>query len=240
MDLIYIIILVFGRCNEEKKIMIPKEPHPHHRFFKNFERVLNFTDCVFSFCITLMVLSLAVPVIAKSDVNAELATHLINEWPTFLIYTISFIIIGTWWMNHHQIFQHIYKADRVLLYLNLLFLFFITLIPFQTSLIIQYPESRVAVIFYALTQAFAGVVFSALWYYATKDRRFSDPDLSQATVHYFIMRELLISLVFLISIGIALYNTHIAELSWIFIGILIWWVGKRFYQEMLPVEDQTE
>jgi uncharacterized membrane protein len=187
-----------------------------------------------------MVLSLAVPVITKSDVPTELTIRLINEWPTFLIYIISFIIIGTWWMNHHQIFQHINKADRILLCLNLLFLFCITLIPFQTSLIIQYPESRVAVIFYALTQAFAGFVFVVLWYYATKDRRFSDPDLSQATVHYFIMRELLISGVFFISIGIALFNTYIAELSWIFVGIFIWWVGKRFYKEVLLVEDQTE
>jgi uncharacterized membrane protein len=220
--------------------MSSKDPHPHHRFFKNFERVLNFTDCVFSFCITVMVLSLTVPVIAKNDVSTELTIRLINEWPTFLIYTISFIIIGTWWMNHHQIFQHITKADRILLCLNLLFLLCITLIPFQTSLIIQYPESQVAVIFYALTQAFAGFVFVALWYYATKDRRFSDPDLPQVTVHYFIMRELLISGVFLISIGIAFFNTYIAELSWIFIGILIWWVGKRFYKEVLPVGDQTE
>ena len=93
----------------------------------------------------------------------------------------------------HRIFQHINNADQIILWLNLLFLFCITLIPFQTSLIIQYPESRVAVIFYALTQAFAGFVFVLLWYYATKDRRFSDPDLSQVTVRYYTVRGLLSS-----------------------------------------------
>ena len=45
-------------------------------------------------------------------------------------------------MAHHHIFQHIKKLDRTVTVLNFSFLFFITLIPFHTSLIIEYPEHR--------------------------------------------------------------------------------------------------
>ena len=107
-------------------------------------------------------------------------------------------------------------------------------------MIIQYPKTPVAVIFYALTQAFAGLVLAVLWWYTTKDRRFSEPDLPQGIVHYRIIRLVSGSGVFLISIVIAIFNTYIAELSWIFVGILLWWINRWFYRKELRVSDQTE
>jgi uncharacterized membrane protein len=220
--------------------MSPEKSHSTYRFFKNIERVLNLTDCIFAFAITLMVLSLAVPVIAKNNAAAELPIRLISEWPTFLIYVISFVIISEWWMNHHHVFQHIKKIDHTIVWLNFVFLFFITMIPFHTAMIIQYPETPVAVIFYALTQAMAGLVLAALWWYATKDHRLSEPDLTEGNVHYRIIRLVSGSGVFLISIIIAVFNTYVAELSWIFVGILLWWINKWFYRKELLVPDQVE
>ena len=124
----------------------------------------------------------------------ELATRLINEWPTFLIYTISFIIIGTWWMNHHQIFQHINKADLSPSLLNLLFLFCVTLgIPFQTALIIQYPESPVAVTFYAFIWGFCRFCFRcALSIMRPKIADFQILNFPRQLYTYFIMREAIV------------------------------------------------
>ena len=220
--------------------MAPEKPHATYQFFKNLERLINLTDCIFAFAITLMVLSLTVPVIAKNNASTELSIYLFREWPTFLIYIISFLIISEWWMAHHHIFQHIKKLDRTIIVLNFSFLFFITLIPFQTALIIQYPETPVAVVYYAMTQAFAGFVLAVLWWYATKDRRFSEPDLSQGIIRYRTVRLLSGSGVFLISMGIAVFNTYIAEVSWIFVGILIWLVNKWSYRNDLLIFDTTE
>ncbi|MGB7788522.1 TMEM175 family protein [Methanoregula sp.] len=218
----------------------PEDPRTQYMFFKNFERVISFSDGVFSIAITLMVLSLAVPAIAQNDATVELPIRLLSEWPTFFIYIISFIIIGNWWVSHHRIFQHINRADRTLLWLNLLFLLFITLIPFETTLIIQYPGVPTAVAFYAFTQALAGLILVSLWYHATSGRRLSDPDLSQVTVQYYIIRGILGSATYLISIGIAAFNVYIAQLSWLLIGILFWWLGREFYRNDLPIIDQTE
>ena len=225
--------MVWSRMAQEKS-------HSTYQFFKDLERLLNLTDCIFAFAITLMVLSLAVPAVAKNDASQELSTLLLSEWPTFLIYAISFIIISEWWMTHHHIFQHIKKLDRTIILLNFGFLFFITLIPFHTSLIIQYPKSSIAVIFYAMTQAFAGLALALLWWYATKDRRFSDTDLTPGIVRYRIVRLLIGSGGFLISMGIAVFNTFLAELSFIIIGILLWWISEWYYRKDLLVSDQSE
>jgi uncharacterized membrane protein len=220
--------------------MAPEKTHATYQFFKNLERLINLTDCIFAFAITLMVLSLAVPAITNGNLTTELPARLLSEWPTFLIYVISFVIISEWWMAHHHIFQHIKKLDRTVTVLNFSFLFFITLIPFHTSLIIEYPETPVAVIFYAMTQACAGAVLAALWWYATKHRRLSDTDITEGYVHYRLIRLLGGSGVFLISIGIAVFNTYIAELSWVFIGLLIWLVNKWYYRNDLMVSYEAE
>ena len=217
-----------------------KKTKTHYQFFKNFERIINFSDGVFSIALTLMVISLAVPVIATGDVSTELPRSLIGEWPTFFIYIISFFIIGNWWIIHHQLFQHIRMADRALLWLNLVFLFFITIIPFQTTLMIKYPGTFVAVVFFAATQAIAGIVLVILWYYATRERRLSDPDIPEVTIRYFSIRGILESVTFLISIGIAVFNSYLALLSWLFIGILVWFLDRVFHQKILPNLDQDE
>jgi uncharacterized membrane protein YbhN (UPF0104 family) len=86
----------------------------------------------------------------------------------------------------------------------------------------------------------AGLVLAALWWYATKDHRLSEPDLTEGNVHYRIIRLVSGSGVFLISIIIAVFNTYVAELSWIFVGILLWWINKWFYRKELLVPDQVE
>ena len=218
-------------------------PHgnpPKQEFFKNFERVINFSDGVFSIAITLMVLSLAVPTITRTDAPTELLQYLTGLGLTFFIYIISFLIIGNWWVTHHRIFQHIRTADRTLLWLNLLFLFFITIVPFQAALLLRYPNTWVAVAFYAVTQAGAGLIIFALWRHASGGGRLTDPDISPVTVRYYSLRVLLGIVTYLISIGIAVFNPYLAQLSWIVVGVLIWWLLRRIYEHRLPALDLVE
>src|SRR5512139_2403299 len=123
-----------------------QEPLPTTQwFFKHFERILSFSDGVFSIAITLLVLSLSVPVLTGSAAGPNLPSGLVAEWQSFLGYFISFFVIGMWWTVHHRYFQYLNGFDIRLLWLNLFFLLCITLIPFLTNLIIIYHESVLAV-----------------------------------------------------------------------------------------------
>jgi uncharacterized membrane protein len=183
-------------------------------FFTHFERILNFSDGVFAIAITLMVLSLSVPVLTGSSAGSDLPAGLITEWPAFLGYFISFFVIGTWWIVHHRYFQYLTGFNLQLLWLNLLFLLCITLVPFLTNLIIIYHESVLAVSLYASVQSAAGCIMFIIWKYSTDHHRFVDPSINPGFVRYLSFRAIITIFSFLLSIPIALLSPTVAQVSW--------------------------
>ena len=184
-----------------------------------------------------MVLSLAVPMLAPGETAALLPDKLIAEGSAFLTYFISFTIIGSWWIAHHRIFQYILRSDRYLLWMNLFFLFCITLVPFMTSLIIAYPNSVFTLSLYALSQAGAGFLLTGCWYHASTNRLLISPDATPVIIEYFTVRTLLASVTFIISIAIALVSTIAAKLSWLLIAVVFWWLAKMYYRKELIADN---
>lgn len=86
------------------------------------ERTVYFSGAVFAIATTLLALNLEVPDIPPDLVATELPQRLLELWPRFLSFIISFGIVGTLWLLHHRIFHAIRAYDRRLLWLNLLFL----------------------------------------------------------------------------------------------------------------------
>ena len=69
-------------------------------------------------------------------------------------------------------FDHLARADRPLLYLNLLLLLFVGLIPWPTDVLASYmreggADERVAAVLYSMTMTLIGATFGALWLYAS-------------------------------------------------------------------------
>jgi uncharacterized membrane protein len=64
---------------------------------------------------------------------------------------MSFVIIGLYWVVHHNSMHVIKKTDRGFLWLNILLLLFVSFIPFPTSLLGRYPYQAGPIIFYGLT-----------------------------------------------------------------------------------------
>jgi len=88
-----------------------------------------FADGVFAIVITLLVLDLVVP-----EVSADIISGLLQEWPVFLAYLMSFAFIGSAWISHSSV-THLMKQETPHSYrLTLLMLFFVSLIPFTTKL----------------------------------------------------------------------------------------------------------
>src|SRR5215472_15319593 len=108
-------------------------------------RLEAFSDGVFAVAITLLVLNLQVPQITAIS---ELVPRLVELWPKLLSYVLSFVLVGIYWVAHHNTFHYIKRSDRNLLWLNILLLLCIVFIPFPTALLGQYPELRVSIIIY--------------------------------------------------------------------------------------------
>jgi uncharacterized membrane protein len=88
-----------------------------------------FADGVFAIVITLLVLELTVP---EGSVN--IISGLLQEWPVFLAYLISFAFIGSVWISHSSITCLMKKETPHSYHLTLLMLFFVSLLPFTTKL----------------------------------------------------------------------------------------------------------
>jgi uncharacterized membrane protein len=127
-----------------------------------------FSDGVFSIAATLLVLDLKVP-----PANGHLLSALIDAWPAYASYAVSFLTIGIIWINHYTIFGHLHRIDRPLLVLNLLLLLFVALIPFPTAVLAAYLQAgrdqAVAGAVYGLAMTLMGVSFGSLWMYVLRN-----------------------------------------------------------------------
>jgi uncharacterized membrane protein len=143
-------------------------------------RLEAFSDGVFAVAITLLVLEISVPA------GEHLWRQLKEEWPSFASFFVSFWVIGIIWVNHHGVIDHLKRADRGVLYLNLLVLMSVVLIPFATALMAEHLKSgadeHVAAAVYAGAFVLMAIAFGVLWEYITRHREKLGVELSDEDV----------------------------------------------------------
>jgi uncharacterized membrane protein len=170
-------------------------------------RLEAFSDGVFAIAITLLVLELGVP----EGAGERLAHELAHQWPSYFAYVVSFLVIGIIWMNHHAVVDHLRRADRPLMALNLLLLLWVSLIPWPTRLVAEYmreggePE-RVAALVYAGAMTMMGATFGLLWTYASRDRRLLGSDLSDEEIRRRTRRFTIGAPIYGLSVVVALFS----------------------------------
>ena len=196
------------------------ETHTPQDDHLGLERLIFFSDAVFAIAITLLTLEIRLPPVEGSLSDAQLLRTLLAIWPRYLGYIISFLVIGIFWIGHHRKFSYIRRYDRNLLLINLLLLMAVAFIPFPTTVISEYGN-RTATIFYALSITLVGLLSTALWAYATHRQRLVDARLTPQQKQREMLRSLLMSGVFLLSIGIAFIHADAAKFSWLLIVLLL-------------------
>lgn len=139
----------------------------HENSVLSFERVLFFSDAVFAIVITLLVLEIKVPHIAN-PAPAAINSELLHMVPKFVGFICSFFVIGLLWFEHHRIFRYINNYNAGLIWRNLIFLLFISFLPFPTALFSEYPGSYTAFFIYILVFGLAGLAKYWVWSYAVK------------------------------------------------------------------------
>ncbi len=141
-------------------------------------RLEAFADGVFAIAATLLILNVTVS-------GAPLARELVQIWPSYAAYAVSFLTIGIIWVNHHTVLGQIGRVDRTFLFLNVLFLMFVAFIPFPTRLLAVYinsPEAKAASVAFGVTLTVTAICFNLLWRYAATGRRLLREDADEAVV----------------------------------------------------------
>jgi uncharacterized membrane protein len=181
------------------------------------EHVVSFGDAIFAFSITFMAVTIQIPNLPENLAQAQVIQNLIGELgPRFAIYVLSFFVIAAYWISYHQIFNHIAGSHVVIVWLNLLFLFFITIIPFAVDLQIDYGIYQVIFILYALVLTAAGASLTLIWLHAMKGRLL-DKTMNQTDIQSIFLESIVLPSVFVISIFVSIVDLEIAYYFWMII-----------------------
>jgi uncharacterized membrane protein len=184
-------------------------------------RLETFSDGLLAIAITLLVLGIQVP-----STSSALGPELLRLWPPYLAYAVSFLLIGAIWVNHHEMFRHIERADGTLLVLNLLQLMVVAFMPFSTAVLAQAflrgTDEPVAAAFYGAVLAVGGVFVNVMWRYAAHGRRLLGPSVTEAEVRSLGRRFLVGPVLYLVATFVGLAAPALALL--LYVGLIAFYL----------------
>ncbi|HEX4245373.1 MAG TPA: TMEM175 family protein [Acidimicrobiales bacterium] len=218
------------------KIQEPPEDAP------GVGRLLALSDGVVAIALTLLVLSLHVPVstvLHHIDPNSpgDLASALQGLTNPLISYVISFYVIAQFWLAHHRTFRLMAGHDEGLAWWNFLFLFAITLLPFSADLLGKYSENPLAVDIFALNLLLGSL--STITVITVAQRKgLLLPRATPEVLRSGRVRALGIVVVVAASMGVAWYSPDLAKYMWFLIAIVPR-VMNRWVDRHLPIDDGT-
>jgi uncharacterized membrane protein len=118
-------------------------------------RMEAFSDGVIAILITIMVLELHRP-------SGPSFADLRAVYPSLLAYVLSFVYLGIYWNNHHNLLMTVRKVSGAMLWTNLALLFSLSLFPFATSWMSENGFATDTVAFYGIVFTMAAMAYTIL------------------------------------------------------------------------------
>jgi TMEM175 potassium channel family protein len=189
-----------------------------HRLFargRDTGRIEYFSDAVFAIAMTLLVLDIRLLAVDPSRLWAAV----LELWPQLFAYLLSFLVLALNWVFHHRKFRVIRSYDGGLIWINLVFLLFVALLPFPTSVLSEYGNTGGAgVVLYAAEVGILAALQTWLWWYAERHGHL-DPQVTPRLAAYIARANLLPALLFWLSIPVFVL---VPGLPGVIIGYVLW------------------
>lgn len=155
------------------------------------ERINAISDAVFGVAMTLLVLEIKVPELEGHETEGDLMHAFFALMPKFLVYFLSFMTAGIFWVGQSAQFRHIEKSDRNLIWINLLFLLFVSTLPFSTAFLGDHINFKFSILLYWLNILLMGIFLYINWTYA--DRKGFITEETRDMVYEPIRRRILVA-----------------------------------------------
>lgn len=130
---------------------------------QSVERLAALSDGIFAVAMTLLVLDLRTPATEAVHGEHDLWRALVAMAPQIVMYTMSFLTLGIFWVGQQTQLNHLAQSSRSLSWMHIAFLFAVSLMPFSTKLLAQFTEYRVALAAYWLNLLLLGVLLYLSW-----------------------------------------------------------------------------
>lgn len=142
-------------------------------------RIDAISDAVFGVAMTLLVLEIKVPEFEGKITEMQLVHAFVALMPKFLVYFLSFMTAGIFWTGQSAQFRHIKSSDRNLNWINLLFLLFVSVLPFSTAFLGDHINFRFSILLYWFNIFLMGMMLYINWEYAMKHNFISEETRDQ-------------------------------------------------------------
>jgi len=205
-----------------------------HRHEILFDRVVFFSDAVFAIAATLLVLDLRPPATTEADYEAALQAYLRQPAP-FIAVSIGFLVVGAYWVSHRRVFSLLEKTTGLIVWANLIFLFFVAVQPFVTAALAEHSPNVTSVVTYAGAQVLAGIAQLGLWAAFLRSPGALAPSATPAVRRHVTAQMLRAPTVFLVSIPIAIFFGPVAGMAtWSLVFLLIAVIARVFGVQQEP------
>ncbi len=158
---------------------------------QSVERLAALSDGIFAVAMTLLVLDLRVPTREAVHSEHDLWHLLVAMAPRLVIFLMSVMTLGIFWVGQQTQLNHFARADRNLAWIHIAFLCAVCLVPFSTSLLAEFIQYRTALGVYWFNIVLLGLTLFWSWSYARRAHLLADdvPD----EIHSAVVRRIVIA-----------------------------------------------
>ena len=194
-------------------------------------RVMALTDGVFAIIMTLLVLDIQVPKLAAGE--SLKTAFLLDVWPNVVVFVISFVLTGLYWVAHRDMFNLVRGVDRGLVWLNILFMLPVALVPAAAALLGAYSHDQLALRIYGLLFVLIALMRLALWYYIGTRRHLLIEHVDRRTLLTGAFTSIALIVAYLIAILVAGFAPYLS--LGIYAGVpVLYFIGITLLRRSAP------
>jgi uncharacterized membrane protein len=171
---------ILSRMTDSKNSANPRDTLYNRFAGESLERLAALSDGIFGVAMTLLLLDLHVPARELIHSETDLRLALLALCPQLLVYLMSFITLGIFWVGQQTQLNQLIKSDRHLTWMHLAFLFPVTILPFSTRLLAEFIAFRTALLAYWFNLLLLGLLLYLCWERAIKAGVVRDDTPSEA------------------------------------------------------------
>ena len=195
----------------------------------NKQRLEAFSDGVYAIVITLLILDIRIPDVAPEALGAMLVKLL----PQLFTYILSFFVVGLYWHAHHQVSVQVKQVNSAFIWLNLVWLLFVSVLPFPTSLLGRYPFQSIPLTIYGVNLILVNVTGFLILFYLKNNPELCEIPISSAALRAQVPIYVIVNGIYAAAIVAAWF---IPWLSYgVYIVVLVWMMA-RYARRASPIE----
>ena len=194
-------------------------------------RIDALTDGVFAIAMTLLILEIRVPLTDLIHSEKDLWIQLGALKHQLLSYFLSFLVLGIFWVAHNAQYSFITNTDRELLWINIIYLMFISFLPFSAALLSNFIQYQAAIAVYWFNLFAIGMTLLLNWMYA-KRNNFIPVLKEHPGIHKIVLKRILIAQAFYVTALLVSFINPVISL-WVFLGIQLFYTIPTSFDKRL-------